>query len=134
MRTHQKPGPEGLEDTAEGMLGEAAGGGRVEQALHKPHAGSGIAGAGDIEDLRTRDVWCVLADSTGPSIHRLPLHFPGVGEGPAGIRHSFSPSLILERIKQGQRQQEDRLASQGFTKEDKMLHSEERFSSGTMIL
>lgn len=56
MRTHQKPGLEGLEDSAEGMLEEAAGGGGVEQALHKSHAGGGITGAGDVEDLRARDV------------------------------------------------------------------------------
>lgn len=80
------------------MLEEAAGRGRVEQVLHESHTGGGIAGAGDVEDLlRARDVPHVIADSTRPSMHRLPLHFPGVGEGPAGISHSFSTSLILER-------------------------------------
>lgn len=57
MRTHQKPGLEGLENTAEGMLEEAAGRGIVEQTSHKSHAGGGIAGAGDVEDLlRAGDV------------------------------------------------------------------------------
>lgn len=70
MRTHQKPGPEGLENTAEGMLEEAAGRRGVEQALHKPYAGGGIAGAGDVEDLlRARDVQCVITESTRPSMH-----------------------------------------------------------------
>lgn len=68
MRTHQKPGPGGLENTAEGMLEEAAGRG-VEQPLHESHAGGGIAGAGDAEDLRARDVRCVIADSTRPPVH-----------------------------------------------------------------
>lgn len=70
MRTHQKPGLEGLESSAEGVLEEAAGRGRVEQALHESHAGGGIAGAGDVEDLlRARDVQCVITDSTRPSMH-----------------------------------------------------------------
>lgn len=70
MRTHQKPGPEGLENIAEGMLEEAAGRGRVEQALHKSHAGGGIAGASDVEDfIRVGDVRCVITDSTRPSMH-----------------------------------------------------------------
>lgn len=71
MRTHQKPpGLEGLENTAEGMPEEAAGRGGVEQALHKSHAGSGVAGASDVEDLlRARDVPCVIIDGTRPSVH-----------------------------------------------------------------
>lgn len=69
MRTHQKPGLEGLENTAEGMLEEAAGRGGVEQPLDESHAGSGIAGAGDFEDLRARDVRCVITDSTRPLVH-----------------------------------------------------------------
>lgn len=65
--------------------------------MHKSQAGGGIAGASDVEDvLRARDVHWVVTDSTRPSMHRFPLHFLGVGEGPAGIRHSFSASLILE--------------------------------------
>lgn len=70
MRTHQKPGLKGLEGTAEGMFGEAAGRGRVEQALHEAHAGRGIAGARDVEDiLGARDVLCVITGSTRPSMH-----------------------------------------------------------------
>lgn len=70
MRTHQKPGREGLENIAEGMHEEAEGSGRVEQALHKYHAGGVIAGAGDGEDLlRARDVRCVVTGSTRPSMH-----------------------------------------------------------------
>lgn len=57
MRTHQKPGPQGLDSTAEGTCEEAAGGGGVEQAVHEGHAGRRVAGAGDVEDLvRARDV------------------------------------------------------------------------------
>jgi len=57
MRTHQKPGPDRLETAVEGTLDEAAGGGRVEQALHESHAGGEIAGASDVEDLlRAGDV------------------------------------------------------------------------------
>lgn len=67
MRTHQKPGLKGLETTAEGMLEEAAGRGRIEQALHEAHAGCGIAGACDVEDLLgARDVPCVITGSTKP--------------------------------------------------------------------
>lgn len=70
MRTHQKPGLERLESTAKGMLGEAAGGGRVEQALHESHTGSRIAGARDVEDLLgARDVLCVITGSTRPPVH-----------------------------------------------------------------
>lgn len=72
MRTHQKPGLKGLETTAEGGLEEAAGGGggRVEQALHEVHAGCGVAGAHDVEDLPgARDVLCVITGSTRPSMH-----------------------------------------------------------------
>lgn len=71
MRTHQKPGLQGLDSTAEGMCEEAAGGGGgVEQAVHKGHAGRRVAGAGDVEDLvRTRDVRCIVTGSTRPCMH-----------------------------------------------------------------
>lgn len=70
MRTHQKPGLEGLGSSFGRIIEEAAGRGRIEKALHKSHAGSGIAGAGDIEDVvRVGYIHCVITDSTRPCVH-----------------------------------------------------------------
>lgn len=97
MRTHQKPGLEGLGSTLGEIIEEAAGRGGVEQSLHESHAGRGIAGAGDVENLvRVGDIQCVITDNTRPRVHRAPLHFLGVAEGPAGVRHSCSTSLFLQ--------------------------------------